>query len=137
MTGRLAGPGVVMFITLPHLVHRPITSSLYTPDTHNPVHRLPIDYTGTQADMHPQPLAESRSASCTSRREREKEENIMTSTGTFDGAWMVLWIAIWWALGLIAIVLVRVLPHFSLRKCAHITPTSSEGAPPEHQQPVC
>ena len=60
----------------------------------------------------------------------------MTGTGTFDGAWMVLWIVVWWALGLTAIGLVRVFPHFSLRKCAHITPTRSEGPPPEHPQPT-
>jgi len=60
----------------------------------------------------------------------------MTSTGTFDGAWMVLWIFVGWALGLIAIGLVRVFPHFSLRKCNHITPTRPEGPPPKHPQPI-
>jgi len=60
----------------------------------------------------------------------------MTSTGTFDAAWMVLWIVVWWALGLMAIGLVHAFPHFWLRKCAHITPTSSEKAPPEHPQPT-
>jgi len=60
----------------------------------------------------------------------------MTSTGTFDGAWMVLWIVVGWALGLIAIGLVRVFPHFSLRKCNHITPTRPEGPPPKHPQPI-
>ena len=60
----------------------------------------------------------------------------MTSVGTFDGAWMILWIAVWWALGLIAIGLVRVLPHVPLRRSAHMTPTNAEGPPPEHPQPA-
>ena len=59
----------------------------------------------------------------------------MTGTGTFDGASMVLWIVAWWTLGLIAIGLMRVFPHFSHRKCAHITPTRSEGPLPNTRNP--
>jgi len=60
----------------------------------------------------------------------------MTSAGTFDGAWMILWIAVWWTLGLIAIGLVRVLPHCTFRRCTPITPTRSEEPPSEHPQPI-
>lgn len=51
----------------------------------------------------------------------------MTSDyGTFHGAWMVLWIVVWWLLGLVVIGLVRLFPHPSLRKLAQ---AKQEGLP--------
>ncbi len=53
----------------------------------------------------------------------------MNNYGTFPGAGMVLWIVVWWLAGLLAIGLLRLSPHISLRKLAQITTTSQESSP--------
>jgi len=56
----------------------------------------------------------------------------MNNYGTFPGAGMILWIAVWWLVGLMAIALFRLFPHISLKKATRITTTSQESSPSEH-----
>ncbi len=56
----------------------------------------------------------------------------MNNYGTFPGAGMVLWIAVWWLVGLLAIGLLRLFPYISLKKPPQIAATSQESSPSEH-----
>ena len=59
----------------------------------------------------------------------------MSNIGTFHGAGMILWIIVWWLVGLLAIGLLRAFPHIPLRKPTHGVTTGQDGPPPsEHPQ---